>query len=153
MMMRIGDVARRAGVRTSLVRYYEEVGLLPPAQRVSGQRRYDESVLRRLGVIDVAQRAGFTLEEIRDLLEAGADPLSERLRRLADQKLPAIEALIDRAERVRAWLDNARGCDCASIDDCGLFDPDVLPSRHTGDRRTTRGGNPRIATSGQRPGF
>ena len=135
--MRIGDVARRAGVRTSLVRYYEEVGVLPPPQRVSGQRRYDESVLRRLAVIDVAQRAGFTLDEIRDLLEAGADPLSERLRRLADQKLPAIEALIDRAERVRAWLDAARGCGCPSIDDCALFDPEALPSRHTRDRTTT----------------
>ena len=128
--MRIGEVARQAGVRTSLVRYYEEVGLLPPPQRVSGQRRYDESVLRRLAVIDVAQRAGFTLDEIRDLVDAGADPLSERLRRLADEKLPAIEALIDRAERVRAWLDTARSCDCASLDDCGVFDPGVLPSRH-----------------------
>ena len=138
-MMRIGDVARRAGVRTSLLRYYEEVGLLPPPHRVSGQRRYDESVLRRLVVIDVAQRAGFTLDEIRDLVDAGADPLSERLRRLADQKLPAIEALIDRAERVRAWLDVARACDCAAIEDCVLFDPDVLPGRHTEAGRTSPG--------------
>lgn len=128
--MRIGDVAQQAGVRTSLVRYYEEVGVLPPPRRVSGQRRYDESVLRRLAVIDVAQRAGFSLDEVRELLDAGADPLSDRLRGLAERKLPAIEALIDRAERVRAWLDTARSCDCASIDECGLFDPTVLPSSH-----------------------
>jgi DNA-binding transcriptional MerR regulator len=84
----------------------------------------------------VAQRAGFTLEEIRDLLEAGADPVSERLRRIAEQKLPAIEALIDRAQRVRAWLDTARRCDCPSVDECGPFDPDVLPGRHAGPRGT-----------------
>ena len=56
----------------------------------------------------------------------------------ADRKLPAVEALIDRAERLRAWLDAARGCDCASIDDCGLFDREVLPSRHMGVGVTSR---------------
>ena len=60
--MRIGDVAQRAGVRTSLIRYYEDIGLLPEAERVSGQRRYDQTVLRRLAVIDVAQRAGMSLD-------------------------------------------------------------------------------------------
>ena len=62
--MRIGEVAAQAGVRVSLLRYYEEVGLLAPAERVNGQRRYDPSALRRLAVIDVAQRAGLSLEEI-----------------------------------------------------------------------------------------
>ena len=61
--MRIGDVAQRAGVKTSLIRYYEEIGLLPEPERVSGQRRYDQTVLRRLAVIDVAQRAGMSLGE------------------------------------------------------------------------------------------
>src|SRR3954464_13253668 len=86
--LRIGDVARTAGVRKSLIRYYELIGLLPEAPRVSGQRRYDASVLRRLAVIDVAQRAGLSLDEIRDLLELGTDPLSPRLRELAERRLP-----------------------------------------------------------------
>src|ERR687897_315817 len=120
--MRIGEVARRAGVRVSLIRYYEEIGLLAPAERVSGQRRYDETVLRRLAVIDVAQRAGLSLEEIRELVEHGNDPMSERLRELAQRRLPEIEALIERAGRVRTWLQAASGCGCERIDDCVLFD-------------------------------
>jgi MerR family redox-sensitive transcriptional activator SoxR len=125
--MRIGDVARQAGVRVSLLRYYEDIGLLPEAPRVSGQRRYDASVLRRLAVIDVAQRAGLTLDEIRELLEHGNDPMNERLRELAARRLPEIDALIERAQRVRAWLTDASTCGCQRIDDCALFDDPPLP--------------------------
>jgi MerR family redox-sensitive transcriptional activator SoxR len=127
--LRIGQVAQRAGVRVSLLRYYEDVGLLPEPARVSGQRRYDETVLRRLAVIDVAQRAGLSLEEIRDLLEHGNDPMSDRLRELAERRLPEIDALIDRAQRVRRWLQDASTCGCARIDDCALFDDADLPAR------------------------
>jgi MerR family transcriptional regulator, redox-sensitive transcriptional activator SoxR len=120
--MRIGDVAQQAGVRTSLIRYYERIGLLPAPERVSGQRRYDASVLRRLAVIDVAQRAGLSLDEISELVHAGNEPMSEQLRELAQRKLPEIDALIDRAQRVRGWLQTATGCGCPTIDDCALFD-------------------------------
>ena len=128
--MRIGEVAQRAGVRVSLLRYYEDIGLLPEATRVSGQRRYDESVLRRLAVIDVAQRAGLSLDEIRELIDHGNDPMSERLRELAERRLPDIEALIERAQKVRTWLQTATGCGCEAIDECALFDTDTvaLPS-------------------------
>jgi len=126
--MRIGEVARRAGVRVSLIRYYEEIALLPEPARVSGQRRYDETVLRRLAVIDVAQRAGLSLDEIRELVEHGNEPMSERLRELAQRRLPEIDALIDRARRVRAWLEAAQGCDCQTIDACALFDDAPLAS-------------------------
>jgi MerR family redox-sensitive transcriptional activator SoxR len=126
--MRIGEVAEQAGVRTSLIRYYERIGLLPAAERVSGQRRYDASVFRRLAVIDVAQRAGLSLEEIAELVRAGDEPMSEQLRELAQRKLPEIDALIDRAQRVRAWLETATGCGCPTIDDCALFDDAALPS-------------------------
>jgi len=126
--IRIGEVAARAGVNTSLIRYYERIGLLPAPERVSGQRRYDASVLRRLAVIDVAQRAGLSLDEIRDLLEIGTDPLSDHLRELAERKLPEIEALIERAGRVRAWLTTATGCDCQTVDECALFDDSALPA-------------------------
>ena len=105
--MRIGEVARRAGVRVSLIRYYEQIGLLGEPERVSGQRRFDESVLRRLAVIDVAQRAGLSLQEIRELVEHGNDPMNDRLRELAERRLPEIDALIERAQRVRTWLQDA----------------------------------------------
>jgi len=66
----IGEVARRAGVATSAIRYYERVGLLPPADRVSGQRRYGEETTGHLAFIAVAQNAGFCREEASDGLGA-----------------------------------------------------------------------------------
>ena len=126
--MRIGEVARRAGVRVSLIRYYEEIGLLAAPERLSGQRRYDDAVLRRLAVIGVAQRAGMSLDEIRALLAIGTDPLSDRLRELAERKLPEIDALIARAEKVRTWLEAATACDCETVDECALFDEPAVPS-------------------------
>jgi MerR family redox-sensitive transcriptional activator SoxR len=125
--MRIGEVAAQAGVRTSLIRYYERIGLLPAPERVSGQRRYDASVLRRLTVIDVAQRAGLSLDEIGELVHAGSEPISDQLRDIAQRKLPEIDALIERAQRVRSWLETATGCGCQTIDECALFDTASLP--------------------------
>jgi MerR family transcriptional regulator, redox-sensitive transcriptional activator SoxR len=125
--MSIGEVATRAGVRKSHIRYYEQIGVLPEALRVSGQRRYNESVLHRLSIVDVAQRAGLTLEEIRDLTGSAA-PVAERIHQLADDKLPQVEALIERAQAVKRWLEIARNCDCSSVDVCGLFvDPTLAP--------------------------
>jgi MerR family redox-sensitive transcriptional activator SoxR len=60
-LLTIGEVARRAGVRTSAIRYYEEAGLLPEPERVGGKRRYEKEILRRLALIGGAKRAGFTL--------------------------------------------------------------------------------------------
>src|ERR671923_1495551 len=86
----IGEVARRAGVATSAIRYYERVGLLPPAERVSGQRRYGEETLGRLAFIGVAQNAGFSLREIRELVARAAeeDDLATPMRALSERKLP-----------------------------------------------------------------
>lgn len=116
----IGQVARRAGLNLSAIRYYEAKGLLPEAPRVSGQRRYTEDTLARLGVIDVAKRAGFTLGDIRVLLDAG-EPAHQQLQDLARRKLPEVEELIARAERVRGWLQTATRCGCNSLDVCALF--------------------------------
>jgi MerR family transcriptional regulator, redox-sensitive transcriptional activator SoxR len=60
----IGEVARKAGLQTSAIRYYEKIGLLPKTQRIGGQRRYETSVLNYLEIIDVAKRAGFRMDEI-----------------------------------------------------------------------------------------
>jgi MerR family redox-sensitive transcriptional activator SoxR len=128
--MTIGEVAERAGLNTSHIRYYERVGVLPEPERVSGQRRYDQEVLHRLTIIDVAQRAGLTLDEIRDLTgpHNQGPRAGERIRELAERKLPDIEALIARAEAVKAWLDHARSCDCRTVDVCNLFtDPALAP--------------------------
>lgn len=127
-MLTIGEVAARAGLKTSHIRYYEQVGVLPQPVRVSGQRRYGEDVLHRLSIIDVAQRAGLTLDEIREL--TGSQPAGDRIRELADRKLPEIEALIERGRAVKRWLELARHCDCETVDVCALFvDPALLPPR------------------------
>ena len=125
----IGEVARRAGVNATTVRYYESLGVLPEPDRVSGQRRYTVDVLRRLAIIDVAQRAGCSLDEIRELLVAADEPASRRLRALAEHKLPQIEALIRRAQAVQRWLVVASACECDTLDVCGLFDDRALGLR------------------------
>ena len=118
----IGQVASRAGIAASAIRYYERVGVLPQAERVSGQRRYGPDALGRLATIDVAQRAGLSLDEIRELMaHSESGHASESLQALAREKLPAVEDLIHRAEAMRAWLEVASGCGCGTLDDCGLF--------------------------------
>ena len=115
----IGQVASRAGINSSAVRFYERNGVLPLPERVSGQRRYGEDTIRRLEVIDIAKRAGFNLDEVRLLLNDTSGELP--LRELAQRKLPEVEALIARAEAMRDWLLKAQDCRCSSLELCGLF--------------------------------
>src|ERR1700761_9442837 len=92
----IGEVAEKAGSSVSAIRFYEREGLLPEPERVGGRRRFGEGTVKRLGIIDVAKQAGFSLEEIRILLDSidrGA-PAHEQLRNLAARKLPEVDALI-----------------------------------------------------------
>ena len=124
----IGEVARQAGMRASRIRYYEAHGILPEPQRVSGMRRYRTDVVRRLAIIDLAQRVGFTLVEIRQLLGPGTRPVHDRIRELAIDKLPEIEDLIERAMTIRKLLVTCAACECDSVDECTLFDDRVLPS-------------------------
>ncbi len=136
--MAIGEVAERAGMSTSRIRYYEARGLLPEPDRSAGKRRYDEQVFRRLAIIDAAQRVGFTLEEIRDLLGSRDEIAHERLRELAVLKLPELDDLIARATSVRRVLKICSRCVCDSIDLCRMFDETVLPLRERSAARAPR---------------
>jgi DNA-binding transcriptional MerR regulator len=118
----IGEVADRAGMTASRIRYYETRGLIDPPERSSGKRKYPPRVLRRLTIIDAAQRVGFSLEEIRDLLGSRNGPAHERLRRLALRKLPEIDRLIVRATAVQQLLQFCGDCRCKSIDECRLLE-------------------------------
>ncbi len=119
----IGEVAHLVGLKTSAIRYYESVGVLPEPEREHGQRRYSTETVRRLQVIDIAKRAGFSLDEARVLLatEQAGSPAHEQLRELAQRKLPEVDALIDRAQAMRRWLSTATGCGCQTLDVCALF--------------------------------
>jgi MerR family redox-sensitive transcriptional activator SoxR len=131
----IGEVARISGKAPSAVRYYESIGLLPEPARVSGRRRYPADVIRSLAVIDTAQRAGLTLDDIRLLLRASADDANgvEQLRAVAERRLPVLREAMARAELVREWLEQAADCCCPTLETCPLFDqPSPLPARSVG---------------------
>jgi MerR family transcriptional regulator, redox-sensitive transcriptional activator SoxR len=140
-LLTIGELARRTGRRASAIRYYEEIGLLSEPIRVSGQRRYDQSAVRNLAVIDTCQRAGLSLDDIRLLIDAapGQDTAAiHKLRGLAERALPELAAAIERAILVRQWLEAAAQCECPSLDDCCLFDDPALPAQAAAERRPTR---------------
>ncbi|MBA3955395.1 MAG: MerR family transcriptional regulator [Acidimicrobiia bacterium] len=122
-LLTIGEVARRAGLAPSALRFYEAEGLVEPAERVSGRRRYEPRVLRRLDVIDLAKRAGFSLAEVRELLdgfEAGV-PASQRWQALAERKLPEVQGLIDQARAMKRLLGTGLTCACLRLDRNLLF--------------------------------
>jgi MerR family redox-sensitive transcriptional activator SoxR len=134
----IGKVARKAGLRPSAIRYYEARGLLPEPARVSGWRRYGEAVFIRLAVIDEAQEAGFSLDEIRRLLHGFSPRVrpSRRWASLARTKLPDVEALIARAHAMKRLLTQGMDCRCKRIQECPQILRRVEAMR--GDRRTVR---------------
>jgi MerR family redox-sensitive transcriptional activator SoxR len=133
--MTIGAVAAQAGRRPSSIRYYEQIGLLPRPDRVSGRRVYGPDTVRTLAVIETGQRAGLTLDEIRALLSASDRDQAavERLREVAIRKLPQVKELIERTEMVRDWLEAAAMCECPTLNECLLFDdPALLPRKGPG---------------------
>ena len=127
-LLTIGELARRTGRRASSIRYYEQIGLLPEPGRVGGQRRYQPDSVRALAVIDTAQRAGLSLDEIKALLGAGRGSRDavEELRSIAARKVPQVTAMIERAALVRGWLEQASRCECPTLDECPLFSEDAL---------------------------
>lgn len=135
--MSIGEVARQAGVRPSALRYYEGIGLLPRPERENGRRRYEGEVLRevldRLAVVRVAQLAGFTIDEIGVLLDGFSEdiPPSERWRVLASEKLPEIEALVERALSMKQLLERGLRCECLRLKDCEVINSPLVSAPDT----------------------
>ncbi len=127
----IGEVARRTGLRPSALRYYEESGILPAPARVSGKRRYNPDVIRRVDLLRFAQQAGFTLDEIKTLFYGfGADtPLSARWRSLARNKVRELDEVAERVRRMREALELSLKCGCVRLEDCSLSPADVPQTR------------------------
>jgi DNA-binding transcriptional MerR regulator len=122
----IGEVARRADVAATTLRYYEQIGLVPPPARVGGQRRYQDSVLARLEVIGLCKSAGFALDEIQ-LLFADDVPGRPASRALAEAKLAEIDAQTESLARARAVIEWGMRCTCPSIDACTCGIHSALP--------------------------
>jgi MerR family redox-sensitive transcriptional activator SoxR len=118
----ISEVARRIRLRPSAIRYYERIGLLPRPERLSGQRRYDATVLYRLAIIQRARQLGFTLNEIRHLFFGFRDVTrpSERWRTLSRRKLAELDQLMEGIKAVRGVLKRLMTkCRCDTLDQCG----------------------------------
>ena len=123
-LLTIGELARRAGVSTSALRYYEELGLLPAPARISGQRRYPESAARVVGTILLYSDAGFTLAEQRTLVTTHAGATADR-RQLMRRKLAELDEQIARAQAAREAIGHGLRCPHDDITDCPHFDAGV----------------------------
>ena len=124
----IGEISQKARVQASTIRYYESIKLMPVPQRVSGQRRYGAETIKRLSFIKLAQQAGFTIAEIKLLLEgfdkadklipsSSVPPLSH-WRKLASQKLIELEAIIHQAQQMKHLLQEGLSCGCLDFNEC-----------------------------------
>jgi MerR family redox-sensitive transcriptional activator SoxR len=134
----IGEVAERAGIATSALRFYESNGLIRSDRTEAGHRRYHADVLRRVGFIRVAQRVGLSLAEIRAALDGLPDartPTRRDWERLASQWRPMLDERIALLEAMRDKLDGCIGCGCLSLDTCAMYNPDdIAADRGTGPR-------------------
>ena len=126
-MLSIGEVAARAGVATSALRFYEREGLIRAIRSEGGQRRYERDVLRRIAFVRAAQRVGLSLDDIRASLATLPDnrtPTSRDWERLSRRWRPLLDSRIAELERLRDRLDHCIGCGCLSLKTCALSNPD-----------------------------
>jgi MerR family redox-sensitive transcriptional activator SoxR len=118
----IGEVAAATGLHASAIRYYEDAGVMPKADRVSGKRRYHPETIDRLMLIRFCSRLGMRLVDIRQLM---ATPTGSRAkaywRRLVDGKLDEIADLIGAARGVERILRESRDCDCVTLESCAFL--------------------------------
>ena len=119
-MLLIGEVAKRVGLKTSAIRYYESEGLLPKPYRRSGRRVYDESIVDRLALIELAKTAGFSVAEIKHLVQGFSrrTPPGARWRALAERKTQELDDVIARAQHMKQVLEMVMQCECPTFDDC-----------------------------------
>lgn len=126
-LLTIGEIADRAGMATSALRYYETHGLIESVRTTGNQRRYQRSTLRRLAFIKTAQRVGLSLTEITEALAtlpSGRTPTRADWTRLSAAWRPRLDQQIRRLEKLRDNLDECIGCGCLSMQRCALSNPD-----------------------------
>jgi MerR family transcriptional regulator, redox-sensitive transcriptional activator SoxR len=118
--MTIGEVARRVGLSTSALRYYEKAGLLPAPARSSQQRRYDNSILGRIRIIQLARAAGFTIRETRQFVSGfpSSSAPALRWRAMATKKLAELDSLLHRVTQMKTLLEAGFRCECRQLEDC-----------------------------------
>lgn len=118
-LISIGELAALTGVTITTLRYYDELGLVPPRTRASGQRRYAESAVRTVGVVLFLRDVGFSLAEIGELM--ASDARTESWSRLVDHKLTALAQQQHRLVIARTALEHARACPANDPSRCPRF--------------------------------
>ncbi len=145
-MLTIGEVASRAGVSTSALRFYEKESLIRAERSEGGQRRYPRDVLRRIAFVRAAQRVGLTLDEIRAALGRlpdGRTPTARDWESLSRSWRSLLDQRIEELERLRDRLDSCIGCGCLSLRTCSLSNPDdVAAEEGPGARWLVAGSSP-----------
>jgi MerR family transcriptional regulator, redox-sensitive transcriptional activator SoxR len=119
----IGELADKARVRASALRYWEQRGLLPGAHREGGRRVWPATTIRRVALIKMAQRAGFTLAEITQLVASDNSPSAARQwREMAARKLPELDRHIAQTQTLRQAVADCLECGCMNFDRCLLLE-------------------------------
>lgn len=134
----IGEIAKRCGVASSALRFYEDEGLIRSERTEAGHRRYSRAVIRRVAFIVFAQKVGLTLDDIgEELCKLPQNRVPERAdwTKLSSAWTRRIDQRIAELQRLRDGLTSCIGCGCLSLDRCLLANP--------GDRAGRRGPGPR----------
>ncbi len=141
--MPIGELARRAGVAASALRFYEAEGLIQGSRSASGRRQYPRDTLRRVAFLRAGQRVGLSLDELRQALgslPAGRTPNKADWERLARQWQALLDERLALLQRLRDTLGGCIGCGCLSLKACALYNPDdAVARRGPGARRLMLG--------------
>ncbi len=119
-LLPIGEVADSTGVAVSAVRYYDEIGVITATARVGGKRRFDPDTVGRVSFIRRAQEAGFSLEEIRTILDDAQGGWHD----LVEEKLAELSERRDRLDTMIAMLGEIRDCGCEVVASC----PRAMPA-------------------------
>ena len=126
----IGELAKRTGVATSALRYYEELGLIPAPVRISGQQRYPKAAVGLVGVILLLRDVGFSLGESKALLASRTQAV-DSWRRLAQRKLANLDEQIAKAQTAKEAITHALHCPHDDIATCRNF-TNVIAARLAG---------------------
>lgn len=122
----IGDLATRTGLSVSAIRFYETRGLVSPDRNSGGQRRFEGADIRRLSFVMIAQKMGFTIEQIGEVLNSlpkGRTPTKADWTKISKQFRQSLDDRIAMMERMRDNLDGCIGCGCLSLKRCTLYNP------------------------------
>ena len=141
----IGETARRSGVATSALRFYESRGLIFSSRGSGNQRRYHRAMLRRIAIIRIAQTLGLSLSEIKQAfaaLPAERTPTRRDWERLSARWGGELDRRIAELQNLRGQLESCIGCGCLSMKNCALY--------NTGDAAAKLGAGPRFLL-GDRP--